>query len=100
MLKSTFTLFTSVENCIKNVYNLRIQTGITSEQLHTPSVLTQQFTHSPVHNYQVTPLFVRVFTPLLYTRKINKFHLLDRWLYPQSTPPINKKKKGNMERNT
>jgi len=94
------TLFTPVDKWIKNVYSLRIETGTTSEQLDTASHLTQQFTMSPVHNPQVTPLFVQVFTPQLSPLKISDFNLLDRRLYPQSTAPINKKKKGNKERNT
>ena len=87
------TLFRPVNNCIKNVYNLRTQTGKTSEQLHTPSTLTHQFTQPMVHNSRVTPLFVLVLATQLSTSKMNELHLLYRRLYPQSTPPINKKKK-------
>jgi len=90
----------SVDNWIKNVYSLRTQPGKTSEQLHTPHLLTRQFTHSPVHNFQLTPLFVQVFTPRFYTRKITQFNLLNSQLYPQSTAPINKKKKEILGRNT
>ena len=95
-----YSLFTRVDKWIKNVYSLRIQTGTTSEQLHTPTHLTQQFTYHPVHKSQVTPLFVQVFTPQLSTSENTNFNLLHSWLYPQSTAPINKKKKGKMERNT
>jgi len=94
------TLFTPVDKWIKNVYSLRTQTGITSEQLHTVTHLSRQFTASPVHNSLVTPLFVQVFTPQLSPQKLSNFNLLYRQLYPLSTAPINKKKKGNKERNT
>jgi hypothetical protein len=93
-------LLSPVDNCIKNVYSLRTKTGTTSDQLRTPSLLIQQFTFPTVHNSQVTPLFVQVFTAQFYTAKIDKYHLLNRRLYPQSTAPINKKNKGKMERNT
>jgi hypothetical protein len=93
-------LFSPVDKCIKNVYSLRKQTGTTSEQLHTPNLLTHQFTFPTVHNLRVTPLFILAFTPLLYTPKISQLHPLNRQLYPQSTPPINKKKKEKLERNT
>ena len=82
------------------MYSLRKQTGKTSDELHTPHPLTSQFIQDPVHNSLVTPLFVRAFTPQFYTLKIRHFHLLDRWLYPQSTAPINKKKKERKEKNT
>jgi hypothetical protein len=98
--KTTSLLFPPVDKWIKNVYSLRKQTGTTSDQLPTPSLLETQFTHLPVHNPLVTPLFVQVFTPALSTSKFNEYHLLQSHLYPQSTPPINKKKKGKMERNT
>ena len=78
---------------VKNVYSLRIPQGTNGDKLHTGSRLTEQFTTRPVHNPQLIPLFVQVFTPQLSTLKINHFNLLDRRLYPQSTPPINMKKK-------
>jgi len=95
-----YPLFTRVDKWIKNVYSLRIQSGITSEQLHTATHLSQQFTTTPVHNPLLTPLFVQVFTPQLSPQKISNFNLLERRLYPQSTAPINKKKKEKKERNT
>lgn len=97
---ATSLLLTPVENRIKNVYSLRKQTGKTSDQLHTPSLLIQEFTDAPVHNSLFIPLFVQAFTPSLYTPKINQFNLLYSQLYPQSTAPINMKKKENLERNT
>jgi hypothetical protein len=98
--KSTFLPYWPVENWIKNVYRQRAKTGITSDQLSTPSRLTYQFAYSAVYNSPVTPLFVQVFTTLFSTLKITKIDLLIQHLYPQSTPPINKKKNGKMERNT
>lgn len=97
---STSLSFAPVENRIKNVYSLRKQTGKTSDQLRTPSLLVQQFTDAPVYNSALTPLFVQAFAPSLYTPKINQFNLLYSQLYPQSTAPINMKKKENLERNT
>jgi hypothetical protein len=93
-------LFAPVDNWIKNVYSLRIQTGTTSDELRTPSLLTHQFTFPAVHNSRLTPLFVQVFASQFYTPKKSEYHLLGRQLYPQSTPPINKKKKEKLERNT
>ena len=97
---TTPSLFAPVDKWIKNVYSLRTGTGTTSDNLPTPSSLSQQFTHVPVHKPQLIPLFVQVFTPQLSTVKITHFNLLYSRLYPQSTAPINKKKKGKMERNT
>ena len=87
-----FPIFT-LTAWVKNVYTLRTAQGTNGDKLHTGSYLTQQFTHLPVHNPQVIPLFVQVFTSQLSTLKINHFNLLNRRLYPQSTPPINMKKK-------
>jgi hypothetical protein len=98
--QTTSLLYSPVDNCIKNVYSLRKQTGTTSDELHTGSQLVKQFSFPTVHNSLVTPLFIQAFITQLSTLKITQFHLLDRWLYPQSTPPINKKNKGKMERNT
>jgi hypothetical protein len=98
--KITSLLFPPVDKWIKNVYSQGKQIGTTSDQLPTTSLLGGQFTHLPVYNSLVTPLFVQVFTPALCTPKIKEYHLLKRHLYPQSTPPINKKKNGKMERNT
>jgi hypothetical protein len=98
--QTTSLLFSLVDNCIKNVYSLRTQTGITSGELRTGSQLVEQFGFPTVYNSLVTPLFVQAFITQLSTLKIARFNLLDRWLYPQSTPPINKKNKGKMERNT
>ena len=89
--KSTFLLYWPVENCTKNVYRQRTKTGITSDQLSTPSRLAYQLVQSVVHNSPVTPLFVQVLTTLFSTSKITKIYLLMRHLYPRSTPPINKK---------
>ena len=87
-----FPIFT-LTAWVKNVYTLRTAQGTNGDKLHTGSLLTKQFTAHPVHNPQLIPLFVQVFTPQLSTLKINHFNLLDRRLYPQSTPPINMKKK-------
>jgi len=104
MLKNTYNTtslsFTLVDKWIKNVYSLRITTGTTSDNLPTPIHLTQQFTYPSVYNSQVTPLFVRVFTSLFSTLENTYFNLLYSHLYPQSTAPINKKKREKMERNT
>lgn len=89
-----------VENCIKNVYSQRTKAGITSDQLHTVSHLTMQFTSPTVYKSRLTPLFVQVFTTQLYTPKISQFHLLYKQLYPQSTVPIIMKNKEKLERNT
>ncbi|MDB5179823.1 MAG: hypothetical protein JWN12_455 [Candidatus Saccharibacteria bacterium] len=93
-------LFAPVDNWIKNVYSLRTKTGTTSDELHTPNLFTHQFTFPTVHNSRLTPLFVQAFASPFYTAKISRYHPLDRQLYPQSTPPINKKKKEKLERNT
>jgi len=87
-----FPIFT-LTAWVKNVYSLRIARGTNGDKLPTDSLLTQQITHSPVHNPQLIPLLVQVFTPQLSTPKITYFNLLYRRLYPQSTPPINMKKK-------
>jgi hypothetical protein len=78
---------------VKNVYSLRIAQGIKSDQLPTTSPLTHQFTHTAVHNYLLIPLLVQVFAPSFSTPKISNLYLLYARLYPQSTPPINMKKK-------
>ena len=78
---------------VKNVYSLRTVRGIKSGLLYTDSLLTQQFTNPTVHNSPLIRLFVLAFAPLLSTTKISVFNLLFRRLYPQSTPPINMKKK-------
>jgi hypothetical protein len=90
----------SFNTWVKNVYSLRIQTGKTSGDLYTHSSLARQFTHQPVHNLPVVPVFVPAFAPLLSTSKNNQVTLLNSHLYPQSTPPINKKKKKILGRNT
>ena len=97
---TTSLLFSPVDNRTKNVYNVRTQTGKTSAQLRTPSLLTNQFTQAPVHNSPLTPLFVQAFAPSLSTSEISQFNLLNSQLYPQSTVPINKKKKKILGRNT
>jgi hypothetical protein len=94
------TLFQQVDKWIKNVYSLRTQMGTTSAELHTGIQLSRQFALSPVHNLQVTPLFVQAFTPLFSTAKIGQSNLLFTHLSPQSTAPINKKKKEILGRNT
>ena len=91
--QTTSLPFSPVERWIKNVYNLRTQTGTKSDSLYTNSQLTNQFTDAPVHNSPVTPLFVHVLTTQLSTSKNTQLHLLYSHLYPQSTPPINMKKK-------
>lgn len=91
--KTTSLSFSLVERWIKNVYNLRTQTGTKSDSLYTASQLTNQFTDAPVHNSPVTPLFVQVLATQLSTSKITQLHLLNNHLYPLSTPPINMKKK-------
>jgi len=93
-------LITYVDKCIKNVYSLRTHAGTTSGELHTGSLLPYQFTPQAVHNSLVTPLFVPVLATQFSTSKISHFNLLYRRLSPQSTPPINKKKKERKEKNT
>lgn len=78
---------------VKNVYSLRTAKGIKSDNLYTDSPLAKQFTYAAVHNSPLIPLFVPAFAPSLSTSKMNVFNLLNRRLYPQSTPPINMKKK-------
>ena len=78
---------------VKNVYSLRIAKGIKSDNLYTDTRLAQQFTHPIVHNSPLIRLFVPAFAPSLSTPKSSYFNLLNRRLYPQSTPPINMKKK-------
>jgi len=91
-MRNTLSIFTPLP-WVKNVYSLRTVQGISSDELHTGSHFVKQFTPSPVHNPQLILAFVQVFTSQLSTSKINHFNLLYRHLYPQSTPPINKKKK-------
>ena len=78
---------------VKNVYSLRTVEGKKSDNLYTDSRLAQQFTNNTVHNSPLIPLLVQVSTPSFSTSKNNIFNLLNRRLYPQSTPPINMKKK-------
>ena len=78
---------------VKNVYSLRTVRGIKSGLLYTDSLLTDQFTYTTVHNSPLIRLFVPAFAPSFSTVKMSVFNLLFRWLYPQSTPPINMKKK-------
>lgn len=85
---------------VKNVYSLRTARGTNSDQLPTTGTPTYLPTHKLVHNLPLIPLFVQVFTTLLSTVKIVTLHLIHTQLYPQSTAPINMKKKENMERNT
>lgn len=85
---------------VKNVYSLRTDKGINSDKLYTAHLLADQFTHRAVHNSLVTPLFIPALATQLSTSKINQLHLLYRRLYPQSTAPINKKKKERKEMNT
>ena len=80
---------------VKNVYSLRTPGGTNSDYLYTDHLLAAQFTKSAVHNPQVTPLFVQALATQLSTAKNDQLHLLYSRLYPQSTPPINKKKKIN-----
>ena len=98
--EDTSLSFSPVENWIKNVYSLRMNDSTTSDQLSTISLLTYQFGQPVVHNSVVTPLFVQAIASSLSTYKTSIFNQLQRHLYPQSTPPINKKKKENIERNT
>ena len=78
---------------VKNVYSLRIARGTNSDKLPTPPLSTRTFTYQPVHKSPVVLRFVQAFTPLFSTLKIPSLYLLYIPLYPQSTPPINKKKK-------
>lgn len=91
---------TILSTWVKNVYSLGTQTGTTSDDLYTPSVLRQQLTHQAVDNSRVTPLFVQVFASQLSTQKNHLFNLLNNHLYTLSTAPTNKKKKEIRERNT
>ena len=78
---------------VKNVYSLRTAQGTNSDKLPTPPLSTRTFTYQPVHKSLVVLRLVQVFTSQLSTLKINHFNPLNRRLYPQSTPPINMKKK-------
>ena len=98
--EDTYLSFSPVENWIKNVYSLRVNDSTTSDQLYTTSLLTYQFEQPAVHNSPVTPLFVQAIASSLSTCETSLFNQLQSHLYPQSTPPINKKKKENIERNT
>lgn len=91
--KDTSLSFSPVENWIKNVYRLRTDNGTTSDQLSTISLLAYQYEQTVVHNSPVTPLFVQAFTSSLSTCKTTLFNQLQSHLYPQFTPPINKKTK-------
>ena len=101
MRKYTYKRATSVSLAwVKNVYSLRTARGTNGVHLPTEGTLTYQFTHLLVHNSPLIPLLVQVFTPRLSTAISSTLHPLHTQLYPQSTTPINKKKKGKMERNT
>lgn len=89
-----------VDKSIKNVHSLRKQVGKTSGMLRTPFILYRQFTTTRVHNRPIFTPFRHVFNTGFYTPENWQFNLLYRHLYPQSTPPINMKKKENLERNT
>ena len=85
---------------VKNVYSLRMNSGIASgESLvsYTPPTLALQSL------WVQLPSFTQVYTHLsavLSTAKITFFNLLNTQLYPVSTAPIIKKKKENKERNS
>lgn len=85
---------------VKNVYSLRITSGVVSgESLnsYTPPTLATQSLWVQV------PSFTQVYTnfsAVLSTAKNALFNLLNTQLYPVSTAPIIKKKKENKERNS
>ena len=78
---------------VKNVYSLRTAGGTTSATLYTASLLPIDLDFKAVYNSPVLALSLHRFTTYLYTVKISVFNLLLHHLYPQSTAPINMKKK-------
>jgi len=78
---------------VKNVYSLGIDTRTTRVRSYTGSLLTQSFTHHPVHKHPVIQRLVPAFYAQLSPSKKSVFNLLYRYLYPQSTYPTIKTKK-------
>jgi len=97
MPKYTIPLFST---WVKNVYSLRIDQGTKGDNLYTDHPLARFIAPTTVDNPPVTPLFVPALAIQFSPSKISQLHLLYRQLYPQSTPPINKKKKERKELNT
>ena len=78
---------------VKNVYSLRTAGGTTGASLYTASLpLTSYGTKAVYNSPALTPSLHR-FAPYLYTVIFGHFNLLLHHLYPQSTAPINMKKK-------
>ena len=78
---------------VKNVYSLRTAGGTTSATLYTASLLPISSAFEAVYNSPALALSLHRFTTYLYTVKISVFNPLLHHLYPQSTAPINMKKK-------
>ena len=78
---------------VKNVYSLRTAGGTTSAMLYTASLLPISSGFEAVYKSPALTLSLHRFTAYLYTAKISVFNLLLHHLYPQSTAPINMKKK-------
>jgi len=94
MPKSVFSAW------VKNVYSLLIQEGTNGVHLPTTQTFSTYFSTKPVHKLLSLPRFIPAFPLQLSTQKITQIPLLNSYLYPLSTPPINMKTKGNIERNT
>jgi len=78
---------------VKNVYSLGVTEGINSGFLYTTPLPVTTYTFNPVHNTPTFTRFIHAFTTYLSTRNFEYFNPLIHHLYPQSTAPINKKKK-------
>lgn len=78
---------------VKNVYSLRTTRGTTSKLLSTVTSRTNDDQQRAVHKLAVILNLVHQFKTYLSTTKIRRFNLLYSDLYPQSTPPINKRNK-------
>lgn len=79
---------------VKNVYSLFILGGTKSVQLPTITSLGAHFPTQPVHKLRTLPRFIPAFPLPLSTLKFAELPLLNNYLYPLSTPPINTKTKG------
>lgn len=79
---------------VKNVYSLLIRGGKDRGHSPTLSLLEQLLTTQPVHKHSSFPRFVLTFPLSLSTANSDDLSLLNSYLYPLSTPPINTKTKG------
>lgn len=78
---------------VKNVYSLRTAGGTTGALLYTASLPSTSSNHQAVYNLPALTLSLHRFATYLYTAIFSYFNLLLHHLYPQSTAPINMKKK-------